>query len=281
MIKIAFLLLALFCFKAYSLGTNNNKTIYGTDDRLDYYEIDESRFKEMSSSVAAMIDKGSLIQKDGYFKVIGTNLRNESNCPNIKFKDQISVAKCSGFLIDSETLVTTSTCIKTAKDCEKFVWAFGFKRNFKRHRVSSFSNDQVYGCTEILKRVHSPKQSLSYAIIRLNKSNNTATPLNLNMDGNIASNQKILMLGHPQGLPLKASVQAKTSKIYKNSFRANVDSAFTSAGSPVFDSKTLTVQGMYLKGPRAQRTRTGCNRPLNQSIKKSFEVIMHTKHITK
>lgn len=264
------------CFNFNTLA-NPNKAIYGTDSRVDYNEIEDKKVKVLSQAVAAMIDKDALIKKEGYSKIIASTLENESNCRNIKFKNQISIAKCSGFLVDNDKLATSGTCVKTQKDCEQFVWAFNMKREFDGGRVRSIKNRNLYRCLNIIKREHNSGQNISYTILQLDRVKNDVAPLALRTDGNIAAKTKIIMLGHPQGLPLKLSQDSTSSKIYQNSFRANLDSDITSAGSPVFDLDTLSVQGMYLKGPRAQTTRNGCNRPLNRRHSRSSEVVMHAK----
>ena len=279
MIKSLIILLCLFCFKAFSA----NKTIYGTDSRLDYYEIEDPLLQKMSNSIAAMIPLGALIEKVDYYKLISNDLGVVSNCNRIDFKDQTSLAECSGFLIEDNKLVTSGSCIKTVEDCNRYVWAFGFKRKISKksnYRINILEKNEVAFCKSIIKRVHNLSANISFTIIELDIDHLVPIDkLGVVAENTTKRNDQVLMMGYPQGLPLKLSSNSTVSSVYQNSFRANLDSAKSSAGSPVFDPKTLLVKGIYLTGPRAKPNSNRCYKPLRRSHSKSYERIMHINQI--
>ena len=56
------------------------------------------------------------------------------------------------------------------------------------------------------------------------------------------------MLGHPSGLPMKYTGGAKAFEIEDNYFTTNLDSFGGNSGSPVFNAKTLEVEGILVRG---------------------------------
>jgi len=266
MYKLLILLISLNLFAA-------QKTIYGTDSRVDYYQINSSEIEGLSGAVAAMIPKQSMIEKDHYSKFIAVNLGSADYCEDTNFSDQTTIAQCTGFLISENTLLTTGNCIKRDSDCENNKWVFNFKRNFKSHRVRTANAEDIFSCKKIIKRVNNIGGLVSYTIIELDRDTNKVA-IDLATVEKPKVNGSIIMLGHPHGLPLKYSSMATSQYVYQTFFKADLDSETRSAGSPVFDKQTLKPIGMYLWGPNDYTTTRGCRTYVTRSNNSALEYIM-------
>jgi V8-like Glu-specific endopeptidase len=266
MYKLLILLVSLNLFAA-------QKTIYGTDSRVDYYEINSSEIEELAGSVAAMIPKRSMIVKADYSKFIAVNLGSDDYCEDTNFSNQTTIAQCTGFLISENKLLTTGSCIKRQSDCDNNNWVFNFKRNFKSHRVRTADAEDIFSCKKIIKRVNNRGRLVSYTIIELDRST-SRTPIDLATVEKPKVNGPIVMLGHPHGLPLKYSSMATSQYVYQTFFKADLDSETRSAGSPVFDKQTLKPIGMYLWGPNDYTTSNGCRTYVTRSNNSALEYIM-------
>ncbi len=251
-----------------------HKTIYGSDSRVDFYDINSPEIERLSQSVAAMIPAQSMIDKGDYSKFIAVSLGSDNYCDDTKFSNQTTIANCTGFLISENTLLTTGSCISNQTDCDNNKWVFNFKRNFKSHRVKTADSKDIFSCKKIIKRVQNIGRRVSYAIVELDRPAVDKTFIDLKTSEAPVKDGSIIMLGHPHGLPLKYSSMASSQYIYQTFFKADLDSETRSAGSPVFDKQTLRPIGMYLWGPNDYTSTRGCRTSLNRSNSSALEYVM-------
>lgn len=236
-----------------------NKIIYGQDNRMDWYESENALFRELAHSTAAMINKSKISIKDQRYTLKGRTLQSYlSTCNNVRFKEQITAASCSGFLVAEDMLVTAGHCIKDMSDCKKFSWVFDYKLNSKIDKANTGSAENVFNCSEIIERKLSTFWGKNdYALIKLDRK--TKRPaLEINKD-KVQDDAKLVVIGHPTGLPQKIADQATVRSKSKLYFKANLDTFGGNSGSAVFNADTGVVEGILVRGDKDYiKTSSGC-----------------------
>lgn len=225
-------------------GIEREKVIYGTDNRADAPLHANRSLRGLAPSVAARIPKDSVTLRQGVYNLPTATLRSAQGvCSTERFSTQRTAAECTGFLIAPDVLVTAGHCMQDAADCEDNLWGFDYL-----YTTRALAEDQVFECDSIIKQELNAKND--YAIIRLNKVALGRTPLKLRKSGSIAATDSVAVIGHPSGLPLKIAdgglVRAVNAT--KNFFVASVDTYGGNSGSPVFNTRTLEVEGILVRG---------------------------------
>ena len=222
---------------------NDNKVIYGDDNRLDLYETTDSLHLDLARSTAAMISNDKITITDDTAKIAGSALSTRGICATAKFAEQMTAANCSGFLVGEDLLVTAGHCMRSASDCSSSRWVFDYAVEVNGESAASVPASSVYECTEIISQDLSRNSKDDYALIRLNKKVTSRPVLKVRTEGKIADNAEIVVIGHPTGLPTKvaagANVRTNSNSVY---FIANLDTFGGNSGSAVFDANTGTVR---------------------------------------
>lgn len=239
------------------------KVIYGEDDRQDVANYPDALFRDHAQSVAGMVRGSSLgpdprdpdrVRFPRIPAKFGLNL-----CPEERFSEQYTLPFCTGFLVADDLLVTAGHCIETARDCERFKWAFGFKKG-----IQSLAKKDIYGCKEIVqqKLETSFAKIKDYALIKLDRKVMDRTPLEYRTEGKAHIGDPLVVIGHPSGLPLKVTDGAEVSRMNLHEllvfvrtlfrkryyFLADLDTYAGNSGSPVFNRETGLVEGLLIEG---------------------------------
>ena len=218
------------------------KVIYGKDDRLDISSSTDPRHQKWATAVAVQI-AGSEIDSDG--KLPNTTIKDSLNlCASEEFSDQINPGRCSGFLVGPKTLVTAGHCVEDMNDCSENKWVFGFHAG-----VSKLSQSQIYSCDKIISQKLDSSTNADFAVIELDREVVNSTPLTFRTEGKANVGDKITVMGHPSGLPMKvaagASVRSNSAEWF---FVGNLDTFGGNSGSPVFNTSTGVVEGILVRG---------------------------------
>jgi V8-like Glu-specific endopeptidase len=253
---------------AYSASSfDAPKVIYGDDDRLDVYEVNDDKMLEAANATAAMIDTKSIEasknsssrfpwpwprtgsrKENEIVKLIGPTLEGYGVCKAERFSQQQVVASCSGFLVGPDTLVTAGHCIKSDADCKKYSWVFGFRMKSESESQPIFAK-QVYACKKIMGRDLNSSTRMDFAVIQLEKKVSGVRPLVIAKESAVVGDG-LTVLGHPTGLPLKISGGAQV-RADKGSFLvANLDTYGGNSGSAVINTNTYEVEGILVRGQR-------------------------------
>lgn len=245
-------------------NVDNNKLIYGVDNRYEVDDYFDRQFIEKAQSVALRVpskrlnidpsDDQSIIYNSKTLKEMMPQL-----CANERYVNQKSLGECSGFLVASNKLVTAGHCVPDLNSCRKNQWVFGFKKNTEK-----FSIEDVYSCKKIInqKYQYSKYEVSDYAIIELDREVTRREPLAIRKHGIVLPKTPILTIGHPMGLPMKITDGAEVkrqNKLEKESplvsfyarghyFTANLDVYAGNSGSPVFNQNTGKVEGIIIQG---------------------------------
>lgn len=234
---------------AFASVPGNNKVIYGEDNRVDVFETNNNMFLELSKSTAAQIPNSSLsMTKMGDIQVLGRTLQSRNICAKEKFSAQLSAARCSGFLVGEKLLVTAGHCVTNDSDCASYSWVFDYKMSAANQTAISVKTDNVFKCAKILSRAQDSTQN-DYALIQLDRAVTDRQPLQFRKEGKIADGTKLVVIGHPSGLPTKiadgAEVRGNNHSVF---FVANTDTYGGNSGSAVFDASTGVVEGILVRG---------------------------------
>jgi V8-like Glu-specific endopeptidase len=240
----------VYAFK--SSGVNViSKAIYGSDDRLDIYQA-EAMYQDFSLSVAGMIPKTSMdknFSKNEY-TLKTKNLEDRRNyCEDVKFLKQSSSAKCSGFLVAPDVIVTAGHCVMQESSCREHYWVFDYKMKNSDEVNTNFKSGSVYNCEKVLDFKFDYGMGDDYAVIKLDREVEGRIPLSFRSNGKISNTEEVFVIGHPSGLPAKLANNAKVlENNADNYFKSSLDTFSGNSGSPVFNAKTGLVEGILVRG---------------------------------
>jgi V8-like Glu-specific endopeptidase len=253
-------LLTLLTLMALSLSAfATEKVIYGDDNRVDVYASTNSDFVELSKSTAAMISNSKLTLNNGSYKIKSSRLGDRLNaCSGERFADQPSAANCSGFLVGDKYLVTAGHCIRSASDCAKSSWVFNFKMKNETEANLDIEAKNVFKCKKIVSQALSRASKDDYALIELDRVAADIAPLKFRKSGKIKKNDKLVVIGHPSGLPTKIADGAYVKSTSRKFFSANLDTYGGNSGSAVFNIATGEVEGILVRGATDYVNNGGC-----------------------
>jgi V8-like Glu-specific endopeptidase len=248
--KLRTICLALSLLLISTPGFSVDKVIYGVDDRVDLFET-SSRYLDWARSTAAMIPKRKLKEtfKDNW-QINGGTLKDRNICADERFTDQTAAASCSGFLVADDVIVTAGHCIQRMSDCKNSYWVFGFgieDQGSDEYKNVDYSN--VYSCKTIIATKLDNYNKNDFAVIQLDRPVTDRKPLKVRKRGEIKRGERLVVIGHPTGLPTKvadgAKVRDANNEIF---FVANLDTFGGNSGSAVFNEKTGLVEGILVRG---------------------------------
>lgn len=232
------------------LASGVEKVVYGDDNRLDVFESTNELHKKLASSTAAMISNKLLEEKESFVNVTGSTLEADGICADARFAKQQTSATCSGFLVGSDLLLTAGHCIETMSDCYNNSWVFDYSNSTGERAKFEINKNDIYKCTKIISRSLDSRTNNDFALIQLDHASDRA-PLNYRKKGKVSDSARLVVIGHPSGLPTKISDDANVRKNKdKYFFQSNLDTFGGNSGSAVFDTVSGVVEGILVRGER-------------------------------
>lgn len=233
------------------------KVIYGTDDRKDLYEVSDARLALADATVAMV--RANELKKDGdqYRLVTVPFGQVEALCTSERFYSQGIAADCSGFLVNEDTIVTAGHCISTPSQCSSARFIFGFAMHASDQTTWRFPSSQIYRCDHVVHSVTSSNGE-DFAVVKLDRAVKDHKPLTYRTSGVPARGTKLVVMGHPSGLPLKIADNASVREVTDNYFVANLDTYGGNSGSAVMDATTGMVEGILVRGERDYILKDNC-----------------------
>ena len=244
-------------------GLNEAKLIYGSDDRLEEYQITDPCLLSVGDSTVALVPQADLTNNgDGTYTFrstypftlaewyqwidpIGTG---NPLCSDEPFRDQPAPASGSGFLV-AEDIIITAGHLACDYDCsggDALAIIFGFVMLDADTAVLTVDESEIYYCNEVLGRTDGHPD---WAIIRLDRPVTGHEPLPFRTSGEIPNNEPVIVIGHPYGVPRKyaggATVRDNSGVTY---FSANTDTYQGNSGSVVINANSLEVEGILFGG---------------------------------
>jgi len=244
-LKSSFITLLLL-LSITNIHASFQKIIYGTDDRREVINS-SSIIKKMSSGVLVNVENSKLIKKKNSYQIEHENLMKYRICFDEPYAKQGLLGDCTGFLIDDDLILTAGHCLNSLKDCQKRSWVFNFDLKSSEKRM--INRDDVYKCKRVIKKVENTSKNIDYAIIQLVRKTKNRHIFKVSKKKRILKGQKIGMLGHPVGLPMKFTGPSKVlNASNSNYFTSKIDAFGGNSGSPVFDLNSNEVIGILIGG---------------------------------
>lgn len=238
----------------FAVADQSQAVVYGTDSRQDL-ELIRGKSFDNASKVAALIDS-KFVRPDSdpmFFNLAGLSLiRAKAVCPTERFAQQMVVARCSAVLVTSNRMLTAGHCIQNQEQCERTNVVFNFFHYEDSSRDSVVQANQVYKCKKLLGRKQGRADnddSQDYALFELDRVNEATSPVNMQVTNDLQPGLSVYTLGHSMGLPMKfADGRVLSNKASDNMFRADLDAFSGNSGSPVFNSSSHTMIGLFVGG---------------------------------
>ena len=228
------------------------KVIYGDDDRLDLYQVQNQKLLKMAESTVALFQGGNVaIDAEGKNAALTTSSYgdNYNLCADEPFREQNSGAFCSGSLVAPDMIMTAGHCVKTEDACKntKFVFGFGIPKA-GAGSPSSVAASEVYGCAQLVGR-EQIGTGQDWALVRLDRAVPDHSPLKISRGGVPPKGTQLIVIGHPAGLPTKvaggSTVRDPSPTGY---FTADLDTYGGNSGSAVFNAVTGEIEGILVRG---------------------------------
>lgn len=241
-------------------GPDETKSIYGEDDRLDYYAADAD-MRALADSVVSLWKSEDLRTVDGKTALGTVNFGLAASlCPGERFAEQPIGAFCSGTLVGEDIIMTAGHCVLDEAKCAATKFAFGYSLKKAGDYPQTVPAEDVYGCSGIIKRdldmnpgffasVFNGGPGPDFALIKLDRKVPGRKPLPIHRKAKPAKGDKLFVIGHPVGLPVKvagsASVRDAGPKYF---FKADLDTFGGNSGSAVFNADTRLIEGILVRG---------------------------------
>lgn len=229
---------------------DQQRAIYGTDDRKDLYQVTRPDLRRVADSVAALVAASDLHRTaTGRYRLSTTLYREDYDlCAREPFADQPLGCSCTGFLVAPDVIATAGHCVRSTRGLKKIRFVFGFRMLDARRARTEFAADDVYEGAELLARAEEDAGA-DWALVRLTRPVRGRAPLRVRSSGKIADRRAVFVVGHPNGLPAKLAAGAQVRDNRRRAFfLANLDTYGGNSGSPVLDARTRRVEGILVRG---------------------------------
>lgn len=238
----------------FGANASQEKMIYGVDNRKTLSELDpdtDAKTLELSQSVLAQIPNWRIEKTKEYLSVQTRDLQSGLKvCSDEKFLDLPLVSACTAFLVGPDLIVTAGHCIKDKYDCKKQTWVLDYdsKGDFvSPNGTITFPVENSYSCVDLIS--WSENSKLDFALVKLDRVVDNRSPLKIRREGKVNSNESLMVIGHPLGLPKMIADNIfirDNSPIY--AFKTNADTFSGNSGSPVFGLISGLVEGILVRG---------------------------------
>lgn len=234
------------------------KALYGVDDRMDLFEVNDPSILEAADSVVALFKSSEINDNgDGTSTLVTRRFADSFNlCSNERYRNQPVGAFCTGFLVAPDLIATAGHCID-AQNIKRRRFVFGFRMQNSAAAQVIIQNAEIYSGDTLVGHKLDGSGS-DWAIVKLDRPVTNHHVLPVRRTGKITNNQPVYVIGHPSGLPAKfapgANVRNNAAQAF---FQANLDTYGGNSGSPVFNSENI-VEGILVRGETDFVTQDNC-----------------------
>ncbi len=177
---------------------DQQKVIYGVDDRKDLFEVtDEAVLRDADAVVALFSDYDVVDNGDGT-STLSTFSHGEAHnvCSSERFHDQPTNAWCSGFLVAPDLVATAGHCIGDDSPLPETRFVFGFRMVDATTATTTVSNDEVYRGVRLLGRAMTD-DGTDWAVVQLDRVVQEHTPVRVRLAGRVPAQAPLHVIGHP------------------------------------------------------------------------------------
>lgn len=234
--------------------------LYGRDDRRDLFELRAHQDVADADSVVALFAADMIVDNGNGTSTLQTVPlgRSKNLCRTERFWEQPSGADGTGFLVAPGIIATAGHCARS-DDVSNMRFVFGYRMRDASTNETLISNDEIYGAAEVIERRETESGS-DWALLRLDREVRNHRIARVRRAGKIADGQRVHVIGHPLGLPLKFAGDAVVRSNHAAAFFvANLDTYGGNSGSPVFNSDSHEVEGILVRGERDFVRQGSCN----------------------
>lgn len=241
-------------------ATAEKRVIYGDDNRVEVYESSAFWQRKAASTVALVNTSRLSQQSDGTIAIKGNNYGSSYNlCEDEPFREQQSSAFCSGSLVGHNLVLTAGHCLRTQSACNRTNFVFGFGYSHSGKDVTTAQPIDVYSCKSIVAWKEK-SNGADYAVVELDRSVIGREVLSVNR-GQVASpGDRMVIIGHPAGIPTKVADDAYVREVKSEHFVANIDAFGGNSGSAVFNERTGLIEGILVRGWTDFTYSNGCRK---------------------
>ncbi len=228
--------------------------VYDEDNRLDTIDASSAAHMRAATSSAALIHQDNIKLNGNVATLVGRPLGEAFHlCSDQRFFKQIgTVATCSGVLVAPDIIATAGHCMESKDRCTRHHWVFDFKIKNKKDASVTVPSDNVYRCKEIIERGLNDNED--FALVRLDRNVTDRLPITVaSQEAKVGD--KLVLIGHPSGLPQKIADKGVVLNFEGNFFRATLDAFANNSGSGVFDSVSGYLVGLLVEGAPDYRAR--------------------------
>jgi V8-like Glu-specific endopeptidase len=166
------------------------------------------------------------------------------------FFEEPAPAFCSAFKIGEDLVATAGHCIKGPVDCKRtrLVHRFLMDGN-NAHPHKNIAPERVYECKQIVRTVlEQGGNRLDYAIIRTDRPLKGVPVATLRKGGLPSVGDRLTVIGHPMGLPIKIAAGAVVREVRAAYLVASLDTYGGNSGSAVFSTSALEAGNLEVEG---------------------------------
>ncbi|MCO5113567.1 MAG: serine protease [Bdellovibrionaceae bacterium] len=238
--------------------------VFGMDDRTEIYNSPTLN-REVSPAIALLVSPVFLISDPLGFLMDFPKISDSSEvalCKGERFYGQPTASvSCTGFLVASDLLITAGHCMThynttitngMTPQCSDFKWAFDYKyENAAKPLSALISTENIANCKEVIYanfmyEMNDPSDSSKtihgedIALIRLDRHIHRPA---LKVQTLVKQNETIATVGHPTGLPQKATLNGRVldTTTHPYYFTMNLDVFGGNSGSPILNSKNEAI----------------------------------------
>jgi V8-like Glu-specific endopeptidase len=233
--------------------------IYGSDDRVDYYEADLV-YQRLANSTAALFRSRDVALDAGRGTAsidLGRTIRDKFNLQEgERYGDQPFGSFCSSFLAGEDLVVTAAHCFReyapdeTNISYKDTLFVFGYAVESAGRFPTEVPADNVFAFKELVSAGYD-KGGADYAVIRLDRKVPAERfPLAVNRGAAPAAGARLFTIGYPSGMPVKIAAGASVRRVHadKGFFVTDLDTFAGNSGSPVFNADTMLIEGVLTRG---------------------------------
>jgi hypothetical protein len=242
---------------ALSSLAEQTKVIYGNDDRKDFYQVDANTAR-LADATAILVLPQELIVSGNALRLntvpFGTSL---ALCPEEPYYTQPTVGHCSAFLIAPQIVLTAGHCMSAESSCQSGRFVFGYAMTSATvPNIWEVAPSEVYSCSKILHTVAGNDDD--FAVVQLDRPVTHHLPLLYRTAGSPNVGESLMVMGYPEGLPVKIAGGARIRQITPSFLQANLDTFGGNSGSAVFSADTGLVEGILVRGDNDFVLQNGC-----------------------